>query len=65
MAKDKPEKIDPEIRVKRRNLKDVIRDEIYGGGAFDPNESGYIRIRVKDVAGIAKRIAKRAMIGPK
>jgi hypothetical protein len=65
----KPEKIDPEIRVKRRNLKDLIRDEIYGAYAEEARSMSFgdepvICIRTKDVAKIAKRIAKRAMIGP-
>jgi hypothetical protein len=63
----KSEKIDPEIRVKRRNLKDLIRDEIYGAGVKSEGVAypgSKLVIPTSEVAGIAKRIAKRALIGP-
>jgi hypothetical protein len=65
MTQAKLKKVDPEIRVKRRNLKDLIRDEIYGANDLEQEKKGYLVIPIESVKEIAKRIAKRALIGPK
>ena len=46
---------------RRQNVKDIIRDEIYGA---DPSAGKYIVLDKSDVAKIAKQIMKRAAIGP-
>ena len=59
--KDKPVKVDSQIRVMKRDLKDMIRDELYGAGVSFEDE--FVCIPKKKVAEIAKHIAKRATIG--
>lgn len=60
----------PEIHVRSRNLKDLIRDEIYGAalkkveGVQAAKGTNIICLEMAEVDKIAKRIAKRAMIGP-
>jgi len=63
-------KVDPETKAKRRNFRDVIRDEIYGaamkaGGEVVVAGKNVIRLDTKDVDKIAKRIARRWLIGPR
>lgn len=58
---------------RRRNVKDVIRDEIYGAALAtnaylddkDFNASSVVVIDKKEVAKIAKRVVRRTSIGPK
>ena len=69
MAKEtKPVKVHPQIRVMRADLKDMIRDEIYGAGLKEVGEinlkgKNVICIPIQDVKKIAKKIAMRATIG--
>ena len=51
-----------ERKRRRKNVKDIIRDEIYG--ASKAGGQGPIIIAKCDVAKIAKRILKRAALGP-
>jgi len=55
-----------QIRIMRADMKDMIRDELYGAGlqvdiAIDGKR--VICIPVSEVKNIAKRIAKRALVG--
>jgi hypothetical protein len=65
----KPTKVHTQIRIMKTDLKDLIRDEIYGAALADwPTEMTYggkriLCIPMEEVAGLAKRIAKRAVIG--
>jgi len=69
MAKEKkPTKVHTQVRVMRADLKDMIRDEIYGAGLKEVGEinlkgKNVICIPIADVKKIAKRIAMRATIG--
>ncbi len=54
-----------DIKTRRRNVKDIIRDEIHGAGSKkQPEFAEYILIPKKDVKKIAERIIKRTSIGP-
>jgi len=48
---------------RRQNVKDVIRDEIYGASKAE-GDTSLVFIDKRDVAKIAKRIMKRVAIGP-
>jgi len=63
MAKKKV-KVKSQIRVMKPDLQDLIRDEIYGAGSdHQPDFAEYVLIPKKRVAKLAKRIARRAIIG--
>jgi hypothetical protein len=66
--KSKKVKVKTQIRIMRPDLLDLIRDTIYGAGLKEAGElsiggKNVICIPVEDVKEIAKRIAKRAIIG--
>jgi hypothetical protein len=48
----------PHVMISVRDLKDIIRDELYGLGGYDifPSET---------VKAVTKAIAKRALLSPK
>ena len=57
-----------QVRVMRADLKDMIRDELYGAGMKEAGEisikgKNVICIPVAEVKKIAKRIAMRATVG--
>ena len=57
-------KLDEAERKRRhKNVKDIIRDEIYGASIAE-GHMDHVTINKSDVAKIAKRIMKRAAIGP-
>lgn len=58
---------DPAIKRKRANVRDIVRDCIYGAGLkvdISVNGKKVICIPVSDVTKVAKRIVRRASIGP-
>lgn len=68
MTVKKPDKPKPQIRVMRADLKDMIRDELYGAAMATSGEmavkgKNVLCIEMSEVKKIAKRIAKRATIG--
>jgi hypothetical protein len=54
----KAEKSSPHVMISARDLKDIIRDELYGVAAKRA-------IHPDDVKEIAKRIVNRALLSPK
>lgn len=58
-----PKKIDPQIRIQRRDLKDLIRDEIYGADVKGNTLGAYVIVPKEKVKAIAKKIANRAIVG--
>jgi len=68
MKKPKSHKDPAQIRIMRADMKDMIRDELYGAGLKEHGDialggKNVICIPVSEVKKIAKRIAKRAMVG--
>lgn len=57
IAKTKP--FNPLVKIARADLKDMIRDELYG---WQKNKNKVV-MPVKKVGALAKRIARRAIIG--
>lgn len=58
-----PKKVDPQVRVQKRDLEDLIRDEIYGASSISPAIHKIVVLHYKEVAKLAKRIARRAIVG--
>jgi hypothetical protein len=58
-------KVDSQVRIQRADLKDLIRDEVYGAAIANPANaaSSLLILRKEDVKKLAKRIANRAIIG--
>jgi len=52
---------------RRRNIEDIIRDEIYGAGIYGSGslvDGDMLVIPIKEIKKIAKRIVRRTSIGP-
>jgi len=56
-------KVDSQVRIQLADLKDLIRDEIYGASIEIGADCSLIAIAKKDIKKLVRRIANRAIVG--